>query len=97
MMQDTSNEKFPIELNGKTYECKPIEKGGSMLYQINFNNSYLYLTVATDRKGDSFWTSIPADNKLKQVVKLLSEKIENHYKQEVCVITTEEKLPATNI
>ena len=80
MNQCTSNEKFPIEFNGKTYECKPIEQGGSILYQIKFTNSYLYLTVATDRNGHSFWTSIPADSKLSHVVKELSEKIENHYK-----------------
>ena len=80
MNQATLKEKFPIEFNGKTYECRPMEKGGSMLYQIKFTNSYLYLTVATDRNGHSFWTSIPADSKLSHVVKKLSEKIENHYK-----------------
>ena len=80
MNEIPSSEKFPIEFNGKTYECKPIENAGSMLYQIKFTNSYLYLTVATDRNGNSFWTSIPADCKLSHVVKELSEKIENHYK-----------------
>jgi len=49
MNQGTTNEKFPIEFNGKTYECRPIEKSGRMLYQINFNSSYLYLTVQRTR------------------------------------------------
>jgi hypothetical protein len=80
MDQGTSHEKFLVEVNGKTYECRPIDRGGSTLYQINFNSSYLYLTVATDRDGQNFWTSIPADRKLSHIVKELSEKIENHYK-----------------
>jgi hypothetical protein len=77
MKQVKELDEFLIEYNGKTYTCKPIERNGSILYQVNFNTSYLYLTQSNDRNG-IFWTTIPADNKLKHIAQILGEKIENH-------------------
>ena len=80
-MQPTpTQETFSIEFNGKSYSCRPIEKNGRVLYQINFNTSYLYLTQANDFNGKPFWTSIPADRKLSHVVQVLGEQIKNHLK-----------------
>lgn len=77
MNQIKTLDSFPIECNGKTYACEPIERNGNILYRVNFNTSYLYLTQANDSNG-VFWTSIPADSKLNHLVQQLGEKIENH-------------------
>ena len=76
----SQQESFVIEFREKSYNCKPLTVNGRVLYQINFNSSYLYLTVASDFDGKPFWTSIPADNKLKHVVQVLGEQIKNYLK-----------------
>lgn len=68
---------FTIEYRGKTYPCGRITKNNTLLYRVGFPESYLYLTKAIGLDGAGFWTSIPENRKLRQVVKELGDIIEN--------------------
>jgi len=72
-------DSFTIHFNDKGYECKPIDQNDRMVYRINFNGSYLYLTQAMSRDRHMFWTSIPKDDKLHHIVPLLGSEIEKHF------------------
>jgi hypothetical protein len=71
-------ETFPIEFNGKHYDCNAVEDEGTIVYMVNFGETKLLLTQGTSQQGEPFWTTIPQDLKLKQVARQLGEKIENH-------------------
>ncbi|SRR6266487_2618247 len=82
-------ESFFIEFKGKKYNCRAIKVNGRVLYQINFNGgSYLYLTKSINQHGIVFWTSIPQDLKLRHIVSVLGDQIENHLITSLCVTTT---------
>jgi hypothetical protein len=81
MSQATPTEPaFTIRYRDKDYACEPISRNNSIFYRVKFHNSYLYLTQAISQNGSTFWTSIPADAKLKHVVHELGKVITNHYK-----------------
>lgn len=76
MTEITSDSSFQIEYNGHEYRCDPILRGSSTLYRIHFPKSQLYVVKATSAQGQSFWTSIPEDFKLKHLVQQLGAIIE---------------------
>ena len=84
-------EIFFIELNEKEYTCVAIRANGRILYRINFNGSYLYLTKTINQHGIPFWTAIPQDLKLRRVVAELGRQLEDHLIKALCVITTASK------
>lgn len=69
---------FDIEYREKTYTCDVIKISTSTLYRVNFPQSPLHLTKAKARNGDSYWTSIPLDEKVKHVVQELGTIITKH-------------------
>ena len=82
MNPDASNSKtFEIEFREKRYDCNRIEKNGMLLYRVLFGQSGLYLSRGLGADGKLFWTSIPADPKLKHVVSELGEIIEKQIKK----------------
>ncbi|SRR6266498_4857716 len=84
-------ESFFIEFKGKKYSCRTIKANERIIYQINFNGSYLYLTKSINQHGIPFWTSIPQDLKLRRVVSELGNQLENHLIRALCVTTTVSK------
>lgn len=89
--------RFSIEFKERQYECIGYLKNSRKLYQIKFPNSYLYLTEATARSGEKFWTSIPQDPKLNHIIPALAKQIEYTQKSFLCVTTQEEEFPKTNM
>lgn len=79
---------FFIEFKGKRYNCRAIRVNGRILYQVNFNHSYLYLTKTINQHGIPFWTAIPQDLKLRRVVAELGDQLEDHLIEALCVTTT---------
>jgi hypothetical protein len=55
---------FPVEYNGKEYNCGAIKINDRMVYQINFNGSLVYLTKSINQHRIDFWTPVPQDLKL---------------------------------
>ena len=69
-----------IEFRGKTYPCNRLERNGQIIYQLVFGKSHLYLTKAIGADKVHFWTSIPEDPKLFQIVRELGEQIDKYFK-----------------
>jgi hypothetical protein len=84
-------ESFLIEFKEKKYGCRAFKAEGRILYQINFNGSYLYLTKSINQHGIPFWTSIPQDLKLRRIAAELGRQLENHLIASLCVTTTASK------
>ena|SRR5437762_11940748 len=81
-------ELFVINYKEKNYTCRAININGRVVYQFNFNGSYLYLTKSINQHGIPFWTSIPQDLKLRRVVEQLGKQLEDHLIKVLCVTTT---------
>ena len=88
---EIDDEVFFIEFKEKKYGCRAIKVNGRVLYQVNFNNSCLYLTKSINQHGIPFWTSIPQDLKLRRLVSDLGSQLENHLITVLCVTTTASK------
>jgi hypothetical protein len=84
-------EIFFIEFKGKQYSCRAIRVNGRILYQVNLNRSYLYLTKTINQHGVPFWTAIPQDLKLRRVVAELGNQLEDHLINALCATTTVSK------
>ena len=85
---ESLGEGFFIEFNGKQYYCRAFKTNGRVLYQINFNTSYLYITKTINQHGIPFWTAIPQDLKLRRVVNELGKQLEDHLIKTLCATTT---------
>ena len=85
---ESVGESFCIEFKEKKYSCRPFKANGRILYQIDFNGSYLYLTKTINQHGIPFWTSIPQDLKLRRIVAELGNQLENHLITTLCATTT---------
>ena len=72
---------FDIEYREKTYKCEEFVFNNNTLYRVNFPNSPLHLTQANARTGDTYWTSIPLDEKVKHIVQDLGAIITRHLNQ----------------
>jgi len=81
-------ELFVIDYKEKKYTCRAIQINGRVVYQVNFNSSYLYLTKSINQHGIPFWTSIPQDLKLRRIVEQLGKQLEDHLIKVLCVTTT---------
>ena len=81
-------ELFVIDYNEKKYTCRAIQINGRVVYQLNFNGSYLYLTKSINQHGIPFWTAIPQDLKLRHIVAELGKQLEDHLIKALCVTTT---------
>jgi len=84
-------ERFFIEFRGKNHSCQAIGANGRILYQIEFDNSYLYITKTINQHGIPFWTAIPQDLKLRHTVTDIGKQIEDHLIQTLCATTTASK------
>jgi hypothetical protein len=81
-------ESFFIEFKGENYPCRAFRANGRILYQVNFNKSYLYITKTINQHGIPFWTAIPQDLKLRRIVAELGKQLEDHLIKILCVTTT---------
>jgi hypothetical protein len=79
---------FVIDYREKKYNCRALKINGRIVYQLNFKNSYLYLTKSINQHGIPFWTSIPQDLKLRRIVEQLGRQLEDHLIKTLCVTTT---------
>jgi hypothetical protein len=87
--------RFPVLYKQQQLECRGLLCNDRMLYEVNFTATKLYLTKATDRFGKEFWTPIPQDPKLDQLIAVLVSQIEKQIK-ESCATITEEALRGKN-
>jgi len=62
-----------------------------MLYQIDFNGSFVYLTKSINQHGFDFWTPVPQDLKLRHLAYEIGKQIENHLISKLCATTTVSK------
>lgn len=90
-------ESFFIEFKGQQYSCTAMKANGRILYRVNFNGSYLYITKTINEHGIPFWTSIPQDLKLRRIVAQLGTQLEDHLIEALCVTTTALRSPVKNI
>jgi hypothetical protein len=81
-------ELFVIDYKEKKYTCQAMQINGRVVYQLNFNGSYLYLTKSINQHGIPFWTAIPQDLKLRRIVADLGRQLEDHLIKILCVTTT---------
>jgi len=82
---------FPVEYNGKEYNCGAIKINDRMVYQINFNCSLVYLTKSINQHRIDFWTPVPQDLKLTRLAYEIGKQIENHLISQLCATTTVSK------
>lgn len=68
---------FSIEFNDCEYPGVLIKVNGRKVYQLRFPGSFIYLTQAVDREGETFWTSVPQDLKLNHIIPYLGKQIED--------------------
>jgi hypothetical protein len=81
-------DNFFIEWKGQQYPCITIRANGRILFQVRFNNSFLYLTKTINEHGIPFWTAIPQDLKLRRIVALLGNQLEDQLIRALCATTT---------
>lgn len=84
-------EGFSIKLGQKQYNCLAFEVNKRVLYRIEFNGSYLYVTKTINQHGIPFWTSIPQNLKLRHIVGELGHELETHLIETLCATTTASK------
>ena len=82
---------FPVEYNGKEYNCGAIKINDRMVYQINFNGSLVYLTKSINQHRIDFWTPVPQDLKLTRLAYEIGKQIENYLISQLCATTTVSK------
>ena len=91
MQTEFVGDSFHVQYNGKQYNCRAIQANGRMLYQINFNASFIYLTKSINQHGFDFWTPVPQDLKLRHLAHEIGKQIENHLISQLCATTTVSK------
>src|SRR5215470_7569427 len=79
---------FSIRVRQKDYNCLAFEVNKRVLYRIEFNGSFLYITKTINQHGIPFWTSIPQSLKLRHIVSELGNQLEDHLIKALCVTTT---------
>jgi hypothetical protein len=91
MQTEFVGDSFHVQYNGKQYNCRPIQANGRMLYQIDFNGSFIYLTKSINQHRIYFWTPVPQDLKLIHLADKIGKQIENHLISQLCATTTVSK------
>ena len=91
MQTEVVSDSFPIEYNGQQYNCREIRVNDRMLYQIDFNGSFVYLTKSINQHRIDFWTPVPQDLKLTRLAYEIGKQIENHLISQLCATTTVSK------
>ncbi len=91
MQTEIVGDIFPVEYNGKEYNCGAIKINDRMVYQINFNGSLVYLTKSINQHRIDFWTPVPQDLKLTRLAYEIGKQIENHLISQLCATTTVSK------
>lgn len=91
MQTEFVGDPFPVEYNGKQYNCGAIKINDRMVYQIDFNGSFLYLTKSINQHRIDFWTPVPQDLKLRRLAYEIGKQIENHLISQLCATTTVSK------
>ena len=91
MQTEFVGDPFPVEYKGKQYNCGAIKINDRMVYQIDFNGSFLYLTKSINQHRIDFWTPVPQDLKLRRLAYEIGKQIENHLITQLCATTTVSK------
>lgn len=91
MQTEFVGDPFPVEYNGHQYNCGAIKINDRMVYQIDFNGSFVYLTKSINQHRIDFWTLVPQDLKLRRLAYEIGKQIENHLITQLCATTTVSK------
>ena len=91
MQTEFAGDSFLVEYKGKQYNCRAIKINDRMVYQIDFNGSFVYLTKSINQHGIDFWTPVPQDIKLGHLAHEIGKQIENHLILQLCATTTVSK------
>ena len=91
MQTEFVGDSFLVEYKGNQYNCRAIKINDRMVYQIDFNGSFVYLTKSINQHRIDFWTSVPQDLKLTRLAYETGKQIENHLISQLCATTTASK------
>jgi len=92
---------FDVELNGQLVRVSGHTIKSARVYHIVYPNSKqpLNITIAEDTDGVKFWTSLPEgrQEEAEFAGKIIATYIREYRRNQVCVTTTDKKLPARNL
>ena len=92
---------FEVELNGQIVHVSGHIIKSARVYHIVYPNSNppINITIAEDADGVKFWTSLPEgrQEEAEFAGKIIATYIREYRRNQVCVTTTDKKLPARNL
>jgi hypothetical protein len=92
---------FVIELNGQIAHVSDHTIKSARVFHINFQNRRppLNITIATNSDDEKFWTSVPEgrQEEAEFAGKVIAAYIREYRRNQLCVTTTDKKLPAPNL
>jgi hypothetical protein len=92
---------FDVELNGQVVSVSVhLIKSAKVFHVVHPGNKPpLNITIAENKEGEKFWTSIPEgrQEEAKLAGKVIAAYIREYRRNQLCAITTDKKLPAPNL
>ena len=92
---------FEVELNGQVVRVSDHTIKSARVYHIVYPNSKtpLNITIAEDADGLKFWTSLPEgrQEEAEFAGKVIATYIREYRRNQLCVTTTDKKLPAPSL
>jgi hypothetical protein len=92
---------FEVELNGKIVQVSDHTIKSARVFHIIYPDRQLPLniTIAEDKDGTKFWTSLPEGRQEEAEIagKVIARYIREYRRNQLCVTTTDKKLPAQNL
>lgn len=93
--------EFDIELYGHIASVSAHVIKSAKIFHIIFSDrrKTLNITVATDDEGSKFWTSLPEGRQEEAELagKVIAAYIREYRRNQLCVTTTDKKLPAPSL
>lgn len=92
---------FEVELNGQMVRVSDNTIKSARVFHIVYPNRkpVLNITIAENSDGVKFWTSLPEgrQEEAEFAGKVIATYIREYRKNQLCVTTTDKKLPARNL
>ena len=92
---------FKVELKGQLVQVSSHTIKSARVYHVIYpgSKSTLNITIAEDTDGVKFWTSLPEgrQEEAEFAGKVIAMYIREYRRNQLCVTTTDKKLPARNL
>jgi hypothetical protein len=92
---------FDIELNGQNVRVTDHAIKSARVFHLAYPNSRppLNITIAENSDGEKFWTSLPEgrQEEAEFAGKVIAAYIREYRRNQLCVTTTDKKLPAPSL